>query len=112
MMVSTQSREDVQPILDQIKAYLRQRFGDDIVSILLYGSYARGSAKPESDIDLLVLVRDSLNPAEVRQSLSDLLYDILLEHGELVSVIVLPRSLYEASNSLFLHHVRQEAVPI
>jgi predicted nucleotidyltransferase len=111
-MVGTKSRVDVQPILDQIKAYLRQRFGDSIESILLYGSYARGSAKPESDIDLLVLVHDSLNPAEVRQSLSDILYDILLEHDELVSVIVLPKSFYEASDSMFLHHVRQEAVPI
>jgi predicted nucleotidyltransferase len=111
-MVSTKSRVDVQPILDQIKAYLRQRFGDSIESILLYGSYARGSAKPESDIDLLVLVHDSLNPAEVRQSLSDILYDILLEHDELVSVIVLPKSRYEADNSMFLHHVRQEAVQI
>jgi predicted nucleotidyltransferase len=111
-MFGTKSRVDVQPILDQIKAYLRQRFGDGIEAILLYGSYARGCAKPESDIDILVVVRDALKPTEVRQSLSDLLYDILLEHGELVSVIVLPRSLYEASNSLFLHHVRQEAVPI
>jgi predicted nucleotidyltransferase len=111
-MVGTKSRVDVQPILDQIKAYLQQRFGDSIESILLYGSYARGSAKPESDIDLLVLVRNSLNPSEVRQSLSEILYDILLEHNELVSVIVLPKSLYEASDSMFLHHVRQEAVPI
>ena len=102
----------MQPILDQIKEYLWERFGDGIEAILLYGSYARGSAKPESDIDLLVLVRDSLNPAEVRQSLSDLLYDILLEHGELVSVIVLPKSLYETKDLHFFRRVCQEAVPI
>jgi predicted nucleotidyltransferase len=105
-------RVDVQPLLDRVKGYLRQRFGEGIQAILLYGSYARGSATPDSDIDLLVLIDETLSPTEVRRSLSELLYDILLENGELISVIVTPKSFYETKNSLFLHRVREEATSI
>ena len=55
--------------------------------IILYGSYARDEATKESDIDLLVLIDDLINPSDVRKSLSDLLFDILLEKEELISIL-------------------------
>lgn len=36
--------------------------GDDLVSVVLFGSVARGEARPDSDIDLIVVVND-LPPA-------------------------------------------------
>jgi len=109
-MSAAKCRADVQPLLERIKAYLKQRFGDDIEAVLLYGSYARGSATPDSDIDLLVLISEVLSPSEVRQSLSELLYDILLKEGELISVVVMPRSFYQTQRSPFLRRVREEAI--
>ena len=47
------SRDD----LDRYVAHLGQRFGDRLVSIVLFGSRARGQAQPESDVDLLVVIR-------------------------------------------------------
>jgi hypothetical protein len=37
---------------------LQRRFSDDLVSVVLFGSRARGDARPESGIDVLVVVRD------------------------------------------------------
>ena len=34
---------------------LRAAFGDNLVGVVLYGSHARGEARPESDADLLVI---------------------------------------------------------
>lgn len=34
-----------------------RRFGADLVSVVLFGSRARGEAKPESDIDVLIVIR-------------------------------------------------------
>lgn len=45
---------------DDLRCYvaaLGRRFGDDLVSVVLFGSRARGDARPESDIDVLVVVR-------------------------------------------------------
>ncbi len=37
--------------------YLQENMKDDLLAVVLYGSVARGSAGPESDIDLLILYR-------------------------------------------------------
>lgn len=36
----------------------RRRFGDDLVAAALYGSVARGRVTTDSDIDILLIVRD------------------------------------------------------
>lgn len=36
---------------------LIKRFGDDLVSVVIFGSFARGEAKEGSDLDLLIIVR-------------------------------------------------------
>lgn len=38
--------------------HLRAAFGDKLVGVALYGSRARGEARPDSDVDLLVIARD------------------------------------------------------
>jgi predicted nucleotidyltransferase len=102
--------EKIRSLINRIKAHLTKMYGTGIRKVILYGSYVRGEASEDSDIDLLVLVEESLNPFEVRDSLSDLLFDILLDEGELISVIIVPEHLYETYNSPFILNVRQEGL--
>lgn len=45
-------------ILDQVVDALRSALGERLVSVVLFGSRARGDATPESDWDLLVIARE------------------------------------------------------
>jgi predicted nucleotidyltransferase len=49
------------PVIEEYLDKLHRNFGEKIVGVLLFGSVARGDAKPlkkyESDIDLIVLIR-------------------------------------------------------
>ena len=45
-------------IAQDLQCFLRvlhSRYGEDLVSVVLFGSWARGEARAESDIDLLVI---------------------------------------------------------
>jgi len=55
--------------------------------IVLYGSYARGQAGPESDLDLLVLLDEDVTP-EKKRIIRDMLYDIGLAEDFVISVII------------------------
>jgi predicted nucleotidyltransferase len=48
----------------------------DVVKVIVFGSRARGDAKPDSDLDLIVVVRAGGSPGErgvpVRRALRDL----------------------------------------
>jgi predicted nucleotidyltransferase len=102
--------QKIKSLINQIKTHLIKMYGEKIKRVILYGSYVRGEATRDSDIDILVLVDESLNPFEVRESLSDLLFDILLEEGELISVIAVPEQLFENYNSPFMLSVKNEGV--
>ncbi len=100
----------VKRLVDQVKAFLHERYGAGIKRVILYGSHARGEATEDSDVDVLVLVDQSLNPSEVEKSLSDLLYDIVLEEHELVSVIAVTEERFENYDSPFMLNVRREGI--
>jgi predicted nucleotidyltransferase len=102
--------ERIKQLVEQIKQHLIKMYGDNIKKVILYGSYVRGEATRDSDIDILVLVDESLDPFEVRENLSDLLFDILLDEGEHISVIVVPERFYDNYNSPFILNVKKEGV--
>jgi len=49
--------EDISTVLDNMVQSLHHEFGELMVSIVVYGSYAREMATRGSDIDLLIVVR-------------------------------------------------------
>lgn len=64
--------------------------------IVLYGSRARGDARPDSDRDLLVLLDGPVDRRR-EESIWDRLFDFDLETGELVSVIVQDHAVWDSS---------------
>lgn len=59
--------------LEVLLELMLDRFGSDLVSFVLYGSVARGQARPESDIDLLVVLE---NPPENYHRRIDMVLDV------------------------------------
>ena len=54
---------DVKPLTDRFVETLRNSMGDRLVGVTLYGSVARGEARPNSDVDLIVVHRGSRTAA-------------------------------------------------
>jgi predicted nucleotidyltransferase len=60
--------------------------------IYLFGSKARGEAGPDSDYDIMVVIRDSAPPPKRRSRLA---YEVLRGTGTAVDVLVWPRKSFE-----------------
>lgn len=104
-------------IADNIRSKIREclaRVAPD-AQVLLYGSQARGDAHADSDIDLLILLPDSLVPAEfVRRKIdiSGRLYDLSLELNTEISPLILVPKVFFARTTPFTQNVLHDAIAI
>lgn len=84
-----------------------QKYGDRIRSVTFVGSVARGAAREESEIDILVVIDEE--DFRLRRKLIGLSFDILMETGGDLSVKVLSDRDFQARKShSFLRNVLAE----
>jgi predicted nucleotidyltransferase len=84
------SRKD---IVNQISQAIRRV--DPTATAILYGSEARGDARPDSDIDVLILLDGDRRDLKHEDRLSGELYEIELATGVLVSPMIMLRKQWE-----------------
>ena len=70
-------------------------FGAHLDRIVLFGSVARGTDGPESDVDILVLMRH--RPADVCDGLDAIAFDLTLAAGRSPSLILYPSATWETA---------------
>lgn len=63
--------------------------------VILFGSEARGDARPDSDIDLLILIDGEAVPVEIEKEIIGVLSDLTVQTGIIISSIILPRHKWE-----------------
>lgn len=82
-----------------------------LVSIILYGSVARGSASEESDIDIALLL-DGKMSKETEDKVSDLIVDLNLKYDKVFSVVDIDNERFNQwkETLLFYRNVENEGI--
>ena len=109
------TKNELNMILREIVKIYRAVYGEQLVKIILYGSYARGDYDSESDVDIVALVhgeREALQ-RQLRQ-VWDVSADLELEFGTILSPTVIPYEEYEQyRNDLpYYRNIAQEGVKL
>lgn len=61
-------------------------YGELLVSVILYGSVARGTQTDESDIDIAVMLKKE-ETEDMRERITDAIVDLELEYNKVLSVL-------------------------
>ena len=106
------SKEKLAQILRDLRAGLALLLGNRLEAVYLYGSQARGDARPDSDIDVLIILRGEFDYFQTLDQISDLAWKLSLENDVVIAQVLVSKEKFSKSDSPFLMNVHREAVPI
>jgi predicted nucleotidyltransferase len=97
-------------LLQALSQGLAELYGARLQGVYLFGSYARGEAGPESDVDVLVVLdRIDGYGEEVARS-GELIAELSLEHEASIAPVFVTADAWREADTVFLANVREEAV--
>jgi predicted nucleotidyltransferase len=99
------------PVLKRFRAAVNEIYGERVERMVLYGSRARGDAKPDSDYDVAVFLRDMADRFAEMDRLADLSTAILDETGEFIHAMPYRAGSYEDRTSL-MREIRREGIDL
>jgi len=87
-------------ILSELHARLSELYGKRLERLVLYGSQARGDAEPDSDIDVLVVLKDLGRRWDESRRVSEIRADISCGTMSLSPVCLYPPTNTETGKNL------------
>ena len=95
-------------LLNKIKSIVLEI--EPSAKIYLYGSRVRGTAKANSDWDLLILLKKNRITAALENRITSPLYDLEFDSGELISPMIYSESEWNSKYSVtpFYHQVMRK----
>lgn len=110
MPLTTKEKE----ALGQLIAKLKEHFGPRLGHAFLFGSKARGDDRPDSDVDVAVVLKGNPGEAE-RAGVSALVYEVLNTCGLYIQAVVISEEEFEHPTGQLrwlTAFVREEGVPL
>ena len=104
--------DELSLILPELRRELARCLGDELVGLYLYGSHARGEQTPDSDIDVLVVVRDESKRPELWDQTLNAVAGLCLKYDTLISDMIVSEERFRNEQTPLLISVRREGVPI
>ena len=99
-------------ILKELQNEFSKILGEKLDTILLFGSQARGDAKVDSDIDILVILNGEFNYGDLIKRTSSIVSDLSLEYDVVISRVFMSKEHFENDQTPFLLNVYREGVRI
>ena len=99
------------PVIARFRAAVLGIYGDRIDRVVLFGSRARGDARPDSDYDIAVFLRDMSDRGREMNRLADIGTDILYEAGYVVHAMPYRADGY-GERTPMMQQIRQDGVEL
>jgi uncharacterized protein len=99
------------PVLIRFRAALDKAYGERIERVVLFGSRARGEARPESDYDIAVFLRDLDSFGAEAGKIAAIGTEILYDTGAVINAIPFKAGAYEERTGL-MQELRRDGVDL
>lgn len=97
--------------MKELKEGLVQIYGDKLKAVYLYGSYARGDAQSDSDLDVMIVLKNYQSYGKEIDRTGKLTSKLSLEYGISISRVMTKETQWKVSDTPLLRNIRMDGVP-
>ena len=106
------STDQLNALLHELKNGLISLYGNQLVNVYLYGSYARGEQVDQSDLDVMVVLVDYSSYGRELDRVNRLTGDLSLKYGVSISTVFLRQKEWLETDTPLLRNVRVDALAV
>jgi predicted nucleotidyltransferase len=108
----TLALQGIEPELrKELREGMHALYGERLKRLCIYGSYARGDAGPESDLDVLIVLGDILSYDTEIERTGQLISELSLKYQVTLSRVFFSLDAWTRPQSSFARRLQAEAVP-
>lgn len=102
----------IQSLLDQLQQHLKALYGERLCKVMLFGSHARGEARSDSDVDILVVLQGTVNSGREVIRSSEFLAELALEYDKVISCLFMDELRLMTRPGPLLRSIQKEGIAI
>jgi predicted nucleotidyltransferase len=91
---------------------MKELYADRLHSLVLFGSQARGDANQDSDIDILVVLKDEVDSWTEIKRTGEFIAHLSLENNILINNVFVSAQQFSEQNTTLMRNVKREGIPI
>jgi uncharacterized protein len=100
----------MKPLLDDFTKEAVKAYPDKLLGVILFGSYARGDFRADSDVDIMLLFDNSFQYLQKDDAIFDLILDYILEQKMVIIPLALQKKLFTQRKTTLYHNVQREGI--
>jgi predicted nucleotidyltransferase len=97
-------------LLRELRRGLETAFAERLEGMYLFGSYCRGEADDESDVDILIVLSEMRAYGKEVDASSELVAGLSLEYGVAITPVFVPVAVWREGRGFFVASIREEAI--
>ena len=108
----TGTESPIKDIIRELKEGLQKKYGSKLKSMMLFGSYARGEQRKDSDIDVAIILEDFSNACSEIERTGDIVSSLSLKFDTLISLVPIKENDWLKRKTTLILNIKRDGIAI